>query len=156
MDRKSPESKRLRNNKRKTHTSSHVSRKVPKTNIKIHSSSVKHFNQISQSNTTLVDSDVRDPNQRSPLLLDFKKWGRDDGFNSLPSLSQINALREGKTCEFVKNIQTSPYTYTAGVCLFDSAMFCLLTSHYFEMIIPYIDGPRLYFIICMCTNITNN
>ena len=46
-------------------------------------------------------------------------------------------------CECVKNIRTSPYTYTIGSCLFDSSMFCLLRSHYFETIILYIDGPHL-------------
>ena len=90
-----------------------------------------------------MDSDVRDPNRISPLILDSKKWGRDDGAHCLPSISQINTLREGKICECVKNIQKFLYTYTVGSCLFDSAMFCLLRSNYFEMIIPYIDGPRL-------------
>ena len=69
--------------------------------------------------------------------------GRYDGVHCLPSIFQINTMREGKTCECVKNIQTSPYTYTVGSCLFDSAMFCLLRSNYFEIIIPYIDGPCL-------------
>ena len=90
-----------------------------------------------------MDSDVRDPNRRSTLILDSKKWGRDDGAHYLPSIYQINTLKEGKMCKCVKNIPTSPYTYTVGSCLFDSAIFCLLRSNYFETIIPYIHGPRL-------------
>ena len=72
-----------------------------------------------------------------------KIWGRDDGAHCLPYISQSNTLREGETCECVKNIQTSPYTYTVGSCLFDSAMFCLLRSNYFQTIVPYINGPCL-------------
>ena len=78
-----------------------------------------------------MDSDVRDPNRRLHLILDSKKRGRDDGVNCLPSIYQINTLREKKTCACVKNIRTSPYTYTVSSCLFDSAMFCLLRSNYF-------------------------
>ena len=77
------------------------------------------------------------------ILYWTQKWGSNNGAHSLPSISQINTLRERQTCECVKNIRTSPYTYTVGSCLFDSSMFCLLRSNFFETIIPYIDGPGL-------------
>ena len=93
MDCKSLESKRLRNNKRKTTKSSHVSIKLTKQNRKNQASPEKNSNQISQSKTALVDSDVRDLNRISPLILDSVKWGRDDGAHCLPSIFQINTLR---------------------------------------------------------------
>ena len=130
-DCKLPESNRVIDNERKIHKSSHISRTVPHTRSKNQPILVECFNQIFQSKTSFADSGVRPPTPISPLILNSKRRGKDDGGHSLPSIYQINTLRQRQPCECLKNIRTSPYTYTVCSYLFDSAMFCLLRSNYF-------------------------
>ena len=66
---------------------------------------------------------------------------------SLPSIFQTNTLIQAELRECVNDVPTFTYTYTVSSCIFDSTMFYLLTSEYFEMIIKYIDGLGLTFLV---------
>ena len=78
--------------------------------------------QISNNlSTNMIDT----CSQKQSNVLCEDAWGSGNGAHSLPSPSHITTLKNGNTCELVKEIQTSPYYYTIGSCLFDSALFCL-------------------------------
>ena len=58
-------------------------------------------------------------------------------------MSQVNTPLKKERSNSVKTIQTHPYKYTIGSCLFDSTIFCLSKSKNFEVMRRYINGPEL-------------
>ena len=131
------------NNKRKVPQSSQVSNNSFQKRSKKQPTSSDNPNQIARSKTCTPDNNMIAPSSQPSHILCEEVWGSRVGAHSLPSLSQIARLRNRETCESVKQIQTSPYKYTVGCCLFDSAIFCLSRSKYFETTIRHTNGPRL-------------
>ena len=98
---------------------------------------------MDKSNTCTVRHNIQPAQLQAQYILHDQVWGLMAGDHSLTSLSEFNKLKARELCKTIKNSHGHHYTYTVGSCLFDSTIFCLSRSNYFESVRGHNNGPDL-------------